>query len=225
MISVCFICFHGLNELFFSAQRFHNFFIPVHLRFRVLVFLLHHLLNGLALVGQICGFHAVILRQLLCQLLWAFVRCFHIHPPGQQVAPCKGALCRPAGELRQFLVQLPYFVRIHLVLHARPCRRPRIRAVDPVRTVRHGVDGLTAEYQRDGAVVRVPLLCLHHRNGRRRHPAQFQRFLQVLFRQVVHCHKVFLAVHFHRRRQLEAPGFLHSILYYHHALDISFVIA
>ena len=55
----------------------------------------------------------------------------------------------------------------------------------------------------------MSFLRLHHRNGRRRHSAQFQRFLQVLFGQVVHRHKVFLAVHFHRRRQLETDIFLY----------------
>ena len=54
----------------------------------------------------------------------------------------------------------------------------------------------------------MAFLRFHHRNGRRRHTAQFQCFLQVLFGQVVHSYKVFLGVHLHRCCQLQADIFL-----------------
>ena len=55
----------------------------------------------------------------------------------------------------------------------------------------------------------MAFLGFHHRNRRRGHPAQLQRFLQVFGGQVVHGHKVFVLVHLHRSTQLEPHRFLH----------------
>ena len=49
----------------------------------------------------------------------------------------------------------------------------------------------------------------HHRNRRRGHPAQLQRFLQVFGGQVVHGHKILVLVYLHWCTQLEPHRFLH----------------
>ena len=171
--------------------------------------MLHGNIHCLPDVSQICGLHAGILGQLLCQLFRALIGCFHVHDSGDGIAPRKLAACRFPAQFGQFSVQCSGLIRFHLVLYIGPGGCPGIRTIDTVCPVHHGVNGIGVEHQRDGAILGVTFLSFHHRNRRRGHPAQLQRFLQVFGGQVVHGHKVFVLIHLHRSTQLEPHRFLH----------------
>ena len=181
MVAVGPVSLNDISQGLFAAHRFNGLFASTHLRCRKTFLLLHGNVYSLPDVSQICCFHAGILGQFLRQLFRALVRCLHIHNAGNRITSRKFAARRFSAQFCQFCVQSSCFLGVHLILHAGSCRRPCIRTVHPVFPVHHGVNGITAKHQRDRPILRVPLLCLYHRDRRRRHPAQFQRFLQVLF--------------------------------------------
>ena len=180
----------------------------------VKLFLFHpvHRLHRYSLVLQVCQLHPGVPLHLLRQFLPAQAACLvHTCTLHRSAVHKLSVKCLPACLIHP-VFKVPHGIVVHLVLHARPCRGPRIRAVHPVCLVHHGVNGVAAKYQRYRPVLRVPLPGLHHRNGRRRHPAQLQRLAQVLLGQVVHRHQLLLAVHLHRRTKRKAHCFLHSCI-------------
>ena len=149
----------------------------------VKLFLFHpvHRFHRYSFVLQVCQLHPGVSLHLLCQFLPAQAACLvhtcTLHRSAVHKLSFKGF---PACLVHP-VFKVPHGLVVHFILHPRPCRGPCIRTVHPVFPVHHGVNGIAAKHQRDRPVLRVPLLCLYHRDRRRRHPAQFQRFLQVLF--------------------------------------------
>ena len=197
-----------LPQVLLTANSFHHLLVSADLRFREPLLLFHHNIHVFAPVRQIRRLCSIVMGKLFGQLLRAFVRGFHVQCSAQHVSPGKFPLCGLSAQLCKIGVQFSCLIRFHLIFHIRPCRCPCVRAVNTVCAVGHRINGFAAEHQRDRAVLCVAFLRFHHRNGRRRHTAQFQCFLQVLFGQVVHGHKVFLCVNFHRCCQLQADIFL-----------------
>ena len=208
MVSIRPVRLDDLPQVLLTANSFRHLLVSADLRFREPLLLFHHNIHVFAPVRQIRRLCSIVMGKLFSQLLRAFVRGFHVQCSAQHVSPGKFPLCGLSAQLRKIGVQLSCLIRFHLIFHVRPCRCPCVRAVNTVCAVGHRVNGVASEHQRDRAVLCVAFLRFHHRNGRRRHTAQFQCFLQVLFGQVVHSYKVFLGVHLHRCCQLEAHIFL-----------------
>ena len=212
MVAVLGIRLHNIPQHIFSAYRLDDPFASGFLFFRKPLLLLRHNIHVFTLRCQIRSLHRIAVCQLLRDLLRALSGHFHVHRSGYHIAPGKFSPSGLAAQLCKRIVQRSCLVRVHLVLHARPCRGPRIRAVHPVCLIHHGVNSVAAKYQRYRPVLRVPFPGLHHRNGRRRHPAQLQRLAQVLLGQVVHRHQLLLSVHLHRCAKRKAHCFLHSCI-------------
>ena len=212
MVPIHNVRLHDVPQHALPANGLHDFFITVLLAFGKPHLRLCYHLHRFPFICQICRLNGVFRGKAFCQLLRALAGGFHVQRTRQHIAPGKGAFGGLAAQLGQFGVQLHGLICIYLVLHVRPGRRPGIRAIHPVCTVGLRVNGIRAKHQRDGTILTVAVLCLHHRDRRRRHPAQFQSFFQVLFGQVMHGYQFLCTLHLDRCAQLEPHRFLHSLV-------------
>ena len=204
--------FKRLLELCLARVPDHSLQHIVSNAVKLLLFHPIHRLHRYFLVLQVCQLHPGVPLHLLRQFFPAQAACLVHSRTLHRSAVHKLSVKRLPACLIHPVFKVPHGIVVHLVLYARPCRGPRIRAVHPVRLVHHGVNGVAAKYQRYRPVLCVPLPGFHHRNGRRRHPAQLQRLAQVLLGQVVHRHQFLLAVHLHRCAKRKPHCFLHSCI-------------